>query len=233
MKRHPTHETVAGTRYLALRALANDTGLTTAEMLQIYALEGFLVRLARSPYRNRLVLKGGMLLAALDERRPTRDIDLLALRTPRTVEAVRDLVIHIVREPEEDGLRFDLADVSAETIRETDAYPGIRVTLRATLATARLVFHVDVNVGDVLWPGPTTVEVPRLLGPETITLAGYPLPMVFAEKIATALQRGTANTRWRDFADVVRLARRHSLDGSELQCTVAEVAGPRVWIRRS
>lgn len=45
---------------------------------------------------------------------------------------------------------------------------------------------------------------------------GYPLPMVFGEKIVTALQRGTVNTRWRDFADIYTLARSHRIDGREL-----------------
>jgi hypothetical protein len=44
--------------------------------------------------------------------------------------------------------------------------------------------------------------VPRLLG-GSITVRGYPLSMVFAEKIVTAVQRGTVNTRWRDYADIV------------------------------
>lgn len=65
----PTHQDLAGSRYLALRALARATGRSTAELLQLYALEGFLARLASSPQRERLVLKGGVLLAALDARR--------------------------------------------------------------------------------------------------------------------------------------------------------------------
>lgn len=72
-----------------------------------------------------------------------------------------------------------------------------------------------MNVGDPIWPAPRAVELPRLLG-GTITVIGYPLPMVFAEKIITALQRGTINTRWRDFADVYLLASRHGVDGAEL-----------------
>ena len=55
MKR-PTHETAAGARYLALRALGQTQGRPTAELLQLYALEGFLSRLACSPHRQRLVL---------------------------------------------------------------------------------------------------------------------------------------------------------------------------------
>ncbi|GAB7151838.1 hypothetical protein LRC537489_51020 [Mycobacterium riyadhense] len=48
--------------------------------------------------------------------------------------------------------------------------------------------------------------------------------MVHAEKIATAVQRGPANTRWRDFADVWTLANRHPVNGSDLQKAVHEVA---------
>jgi hypothetical protein len=44
--------------------------------------------------------------------------------------------------------------------------------------------------------------LPRLRGGEPIELRGYPIHMVHAEKIVTAIQRGTANTRWRDFGDV-------------------------------
>jgi hypothetical protein len=63
-----------------------------------------------------------------------------------------------------------------------------------TLATARLRFHVDVDVGDPVWPVPGLVDVPRLLG-GVITVTGFPLSMVLAEKIVTALQRGSVNTR--------------------------------------
>jgi hypothetical protein len=100
------------------------------------------------------------------------------------------------------------------------------VSLTATLATAKLALHVDINIGDPVWPAPETVELPRLLG-GTISLSGYPLTMVLAEKIITAMQRGTANTRWRDFADLYLLSDRHDVDGDELQRALAEVASFR------
>lgn len=221
MKR-PTHETVAGGRYLALRALGRTQGRPTAELLQLYALEGFLSRLAYSPHQHRLVLKGGVLLAAMDARRPTRDIDVLALRTSNDVEAIRALVREVALIPLDDGLMLEPGE--AEAIREGDTYAGVRVSVRGNLASARLIFHVDVNVGDPVWPAPVPVRLPRLLEDEPIALMGYPLSMVLAEKIVTALQRGTANTRWRDFADVYLLAQRHVLVGTELQHAVREVA---------
>jgi len=59
---------------------------------QIYALEGFLARLVVSPYANRLVLKGGVLLAALDVRRPTRDIDFQAHRLRNDADEINSMV---------------------------------------------------------------------------------------------------------------------------------------------
>jgi hypothetical protein len=51
--------------------------------------------------------------------------------------------------------------------------------------------------------------------------------MVHAEKIVTAVARGTTSTRWRDFADIYRLARHHPVDGDELCASIREVAQHR------
>jgi hypothetical protein len=67
------------------------------------------------------------------------------------------------------------------------------------------------------------VGLPCALGGEII-VRGYPLAMVHAEKIVTAITRGTTSTRWRDFADIYLLARHHPIDGDELSASVREVA---------
>jgi hypothetical protein len=97
----------------------------------------------------------------------------------------------------------------------------------ARLARARTRFHVDVNMGDPIWHEPAVVRVRRLMGGPPIEMAGYPLHMVHAEKIVTAVQRGVVNTRWRDFADVWTLSNRHPVDGSDLQTAIAQVARHR------
>jgi hypothetical protein len=220
----PSRDTRAGERYLALRALAKRTHRTTDELLQLYALEGFLARCAVSEHRERLVLKGGMLLAAFDLRRPTRDVDLLALRTPNETEAIRLLIAHVAAVELDDGLRFDGATATAESIREGEQYAGVRVRLEAALATARQVFHVDVNVGDPVVPRARVTALPRLLDDGTIELHAYPLTMVVAEKLLTTLERGTTNTRWRDFADLYLILQGHSLHHAELLEALREVA---------
>jgi hypothetical protein len=70
------------------------------------------------------------------------------------------------------------------------------------------------------------VTLPRVLGGE-IVVCGYPLAMVHAEKIVTAIARGTTSTRWRDFADIYLLARHHAIDGNELSTSIREVARHR------
>jgi hypothetical protein len=120
-----------------------------------------------------------------------------------------------------DGWVF--ATPTGEAIRDEDEYSGVRVTVPCALASARVRFHVDVNFGDPIWPPPREVSVPRLLG-GTLSVRGYPLEMVHAEKIITALQRGTANTRWRDFADIYLLSRRHTVQAKELSTAIVRVA---------
>jgi hypothetical protein len=51
--------------------------------------------------------------------------------------------------------------------------------------------------------------------------------MVLAEKIITAVQRGTANTRWRDFADIYLLVERHDINRHDLAASLTGVAGYR------
>ena len=98
MTNRPSRSTAAGTAYLDLRKLARDTKRPTDELLQLYALEGFLDRLTASQHAQHLIFKSGVLLAAFDTRRPTRDIDFaatdidgdLAIRLdPQTAPSIR------------------------------------------------------------------------------------------------------------------------------------------------
>lgn len=226
MSPNPQHGNPAGDATIALRKLARQTGGDVQELMVVYALEGLLARIAISEYRDDFVLKGGVLLAAFAARRPTKDIDLQATRLADDPEEVAERVRAIARLELADGLVFDPASVAATTIRDGDEYAGVRVKLRATLGTARLTVGVDVNFGDPIWPAPQLIELPRVtdLGLPPVTLLGYPLAMVLAEKIVTAIDRGVANTRWRDFADVYTLSRLHSVDAGDLRGSIETVA---------
>lgn len=205
MKPKPNNADFAGSRYLALQRLARAQKRVTAELLQLYVLESFLRRLVRSRHDRALVLKGGMLLAAFDLRRATRDVDVLALKTDNDPAAVQRLVVDVTSVEADDGVEFLQDTITAAVIRDDDVYPGVRASLEARLVTARLKFSIDFNVGDPVIPAPLRTAIPVLLGHEPIEVLAYPKVMVVAEKLVTAIQRGRVSTRWRDFADLFML----------------------------
>jgi len=220
----PSRGEAAGRAYNDLRNKARATHRPTQELLQLYLLEAFLRRLAGSGHRQNLVLKGGVLLAALGDRRPTKDVDLQARQLTNDAQTATRVICEIAQLDADDGVVFNTDRVSAELIREDDGYQGYRIRMPASLATANLKFAVDISVGDPIEPSPQLVQLPCLLTDDTIELVGYPIVMVHAEKLVTALQRGTVNTRWRDFADVWTLSRHLDCDGTELQSALTTVA---------
>lgn len=173
MKR-ATRDTEAGRRYLDLQREAKRTGRPTDELIQLYALECFLDRLAHSAYADRFVLKGGVLLGALEARRPTRDIDFAARAPENSASTVLSIMREIAAITLSDGLVFDAEHATAEMIRADDHYSGLRITLSGTLSRALIRLHVDINVGDPIWPPPQRVELPRLLG-GTLAVHGLPI----------------------------------------------------------
>ena len=99
---------------------ARNQNYTFQEVLQYYAIERFLYRLAQSKYKDTFVLKGGVAFFAwrFPLRRATRDIDLHG-RRPDTVEHLESIVREICEQPVYlDGMRFDANSVTGATIQE-------------------------------------------------------------------------------------------------------------------
>ena len=144
----PSRGSTAGRAYLDLQTRARREGRPTDELLVLYILERFLYRLSVSVHRNRFVLKGGMLLAAFGERRPTADVDFLARQVSNDIDAIAALVREILAVEIDDGVVFDPSELRAELIREADLYTGVRIVVPASVARARHPLRIDVNVGD-------------------------------------------------------------------------------------
>lgn len=164
MKR-PLRDVAASVRQ-RLRNLAEADGRPFQEVLQYFAIERFLYRLAQSPHRDRFLLMGALMLAAwrAPATRPTMDIDLLGQvrnHVPELEQVVRDLCDHPVAPA--DGMVFDAESVAGEDITIESEYVGVRVTFRAFLGTARIPMQIDIGFGDaVLGPEPD-LELPALL----------------------------------------------------------------------
>ena len=208
--------------YRALQRQARKEGRGTQELFEFCLLERFLFRLSISEYRDHFVLKGGLLLTAVGARRPTRDVDVLA----RNIKGDEGSLLSVVREVTaiyvEDGVSFDASSARTTMIREQEVYPGIRIVVPANLGTARLQLRLDINVGDPVHP--RQITYPTGLSDEPFTLLGYPVETVVAEKVDTMITRGDANTRERDYADVLMLSRTHALESRALRKVLEETA---------
>jgi predicted nucleotidyltransferase component of viral defense system len=219
---------MAGTSTVSCSGSRASTTVADTQALQVlYAIEGFLRRLSVSDYCERLVLKGGMLLAVLDARRMTRDADLSAHGIANEESSVAEIVAEIASTTlsEPDGIEFDTTAVSAEPMRESATYRGVRAKLPAAIGVARVVVALDLSFGD---PGEVEeIRYPEILGGAGIPLLAYPLERTLAEKIATMMERGELNTRDRDFVDVWVLSRLHAIDGKGLRATLVAVAEHR------
>jgi hypothetical protein len=206
----PTRATDAGQAYLDLQNIARSQRRGTQELLTLYVVERWLARLSQSPYANDFVVKGGMLLAAYQARRPTSDLDALARSVANDEAAVRSRVSEIAQLPLTDGVDYLHRTVTSRIIRDQALYVGVRITMDAMIATARVKFRLDANFGDPVTPAPVLVTIPSLrpVLPSVQTL-GYPVETMLAEKIATAIALGPANTRVRDYADIYTLTGNH------------------------
>lgn len=222
----PSRDTTAGRVYNDLRNLARHRKRDPAEYMTLYALEGFLSRLAASKVASDFVLKGGVLMAAFAARRPTRDIDFAARGFPNDISMVEERVHDILAVPIDDGLEFASDSVRGQLIRDEADYNGVRIKIVVHLATARVALHVDINFGDPIWPAPTESVLPLLLG-GSLRLLGYPDHMVLAEKIVTAIERGAINTRWRDFTDIAAIAHTRTISAVDLRRAIDTVARHR------
>ncbi len=110
-----------------------------------------------------------------------------------------------VREP--DGMTFDPASVKAIAIREEAQYGGTRITLTGFLGVAETRLRFDLGVGDVVTPAPILSKYPAVLAFDAPVLLVYPQATAIAEKAKTMVTLGMANSRMKDFADVLVLQR--------------------------
>lgn len=215
-------EIQAAARSAAAKSAASTP---TQEYLIRHTLESFLDRLTRTPHAGDFVLKGGILLAAYGVRRPTKDTDANAVAAEVTAEHLTQVVCDIARIDVDDGVVFDTDTISVQEIREHADYPGLRLRVAASIGQWHGTAVWDVSTGDPIVPPPRLVTIDRILG-EPITLLGYAAETTIAEKGVTILERGITSTRWRDYVDIVALARQ-GIDPDELLRSARAVARHR------
>ena len=190
-----------------IKNLAAQYHIPAQAVLQNYMLERLLERISLSKYQDRIILKGGMLIASMVgiSNRTTMDMDATLRNFPLTEETIRAAFIEICDIPLPDEVRFTLHHVAP--IREEDEYGGYRVALLASFDTIQTPLKIDVTTGDVITPGAVCYSFQSTFEEKGIEVWAYNLETILAEKIETILRRSVLNTRPRDFYDVYILTK--------------------------
>lgn len=196
-----------------IRNIAKQKNIPAQVILQNYMFERLLVRLSMSEFKEKFVLKGGMLVAAIVglDNRATMDMDTTLKNLPLTPEAIRTALEDICNVSCDDDVSFDVGKIAP--IREDDLYGGYRVMLNAKFETLVTPLSIDVSTGDVITPNAIPYTFTEIFNDDmSYELWAYNIETVMAEKVETILRRGVFNTRPRDFYDVYILTTTQEYD---------------------
>jgi hypothetical protein len=205
---------LAASVHARLLAYAKHHGEAFQDVLTRYGIERFLYRLSCTSARDTMCLKGALLFALWFDvpHRPTRDADFLGFG-PADRSALEAVVHSACAIHAPDGMAYDPASMRIHEIREEARYGGLRVTLMGALNKARCPVQLDVGFGDAVTPGPEDAVYPTLLDDlPPPRLHVYPRETVIAEKVEAIATLGMANSRMKDYFDLLALARERAVD---------------------
>lgn len=192
-----------------IRNLSKKKSADAQILMRNYMMERFLERISLSEYKDKFILKGGMLVAAMVglDARATMDLDATIKGTNVSVTDVETIISRIISIPIDDGVSFRIKRIS-ETIEEAD-YPGVRVSLETKFDGVITPLKIDISTGDVITPREIRYSFNLMLEERTIEVWAYNLETVLAEKLETVISRNVTNTRMRDFYDIYILQKLH------------------------
>lgn len=175
-------------------------------LIRNFVMERFLERISISTYSDKLILKGGLLIASIVglENRATMDMDTTIRNYNLSTADARKMIENIIAIYLDDGIRFVIK--SAESIMDGAEYPGIRFRLEASLDTMKTPLKIDISTDDVITPKEVNYEYRLMFEERSIPVLAYNLETVLAEKMETIISRGILNTRMRDYYDLMILS---------------------------
>ena len=168
-------------------------------------MERLLERISVSEYKDKFIIKGGMLVASMVglNVRSTMDIDATLKGANLSVSDIKVIMQDITEIPIDDNVSFVIKSVSE--IMDDAEYSGIRITFDCLFDGTKTPLKVDISTGDVITPKEIIYPFKLMFEDRSIDVWAYNLETVIAEKLETVISRDVLNTRMRDFYDLYRL----------------------------
>ncbi|MBF0106937.1 MAG: nucleotidyl transferase AbiEii/AbiGii toxin family protein [Deltaproteobacteria bacterium] len=200
--------------------IAKEKNTDFQELINHLAAEQFLYRLSISPFTESFIFKGGSLLTYLiDSDRKTKDLDFSVKQASHKGVDVANIIESVLKIPVDDG--FEWNEIKWKQLNHPDMdEPGIRLTCPFLLGRMKGVVRIDIAFGDVVDSVKLSLQRIKYKGESffdaPLSLSVYPPETIFSEKLQIAVNKGSQNTRMKDYYDLFKLCD-HKLDPIKLK----------------
>lgn len=197
-----------------IRADATERGESLGDGVRHHLMAGVIERIARSPARDALVLRGGMLTRAWIRpvHRPTRDLDFVGDFT-FDLDVTRAHFAAALALELDDEIRIDATALAATPIWVDSGFPGVRLGVALGLGRIDQRLSIDVGFNDPLVPAAVMLLFAGSAQP--IDIRAVRPETQLAWKLH-ALAEMTTSWRPKDLADLSLITRHVALDTREL-----------------
>ena len=182
--------------------LSKETNIPNKYIIQNFMFESLLKRISLSNYKDKFIIKGGLLLSSIFgvNLRSTMDLDTTIKGFPLTKENLEKVINEIISIDINDNIKLTLENV--KDIRIEDEYSGFNVNLNADFDGLKTNLMIDVTTGDVITYSEVEFNYKTIFDDETISIMSYNFETIIAEKFETIISRNIDNTRMKDYYDL-------------------------------
>ena len=182
--------------------LALSTNIPNKYLIQSFMFEALLKRISVSKYKDKFIIKGGLLLSSIFgvNLRSTMDLDTTIKGLPLDRTTITKVINEIISIDLKDNIKLEIENI--KDIREEELYSGFNINLKAEFDGLRTNLMIDITTGDVITYKEVQFEYKTLFDSETINIMTYNYETIIAEKFETIISRNIDNTRMKDYYDL-------------------------------
>lgn len=182
--------------------LASTTNIPNKYLIQSFMFEALLKRISVSKYKDKFIIKGGLLLSSIFgvNLRSTMDLDTTIKGLPLDRTTITKVVNEIISIDLKDNIKLEIENI--KDIREEELYSGFNINLKAEFDGLRTNLMIDITTGDVITYKEIQFEYKTLFDNEIINIMTYNYETIVAEKFEAIISRNIDNTRMKDYYDL-------------------------------
>lgn len=182
--------------------LALSTNIPNKYLIQSFMFEALLKRISVSKYKDKFIIKGGLLLSFIFgvNLRSTMDLDTTIKGLPLDRTTITKVVNEIISIDLKDNIKLEIENI--KDIREEELYSGFNINLKAEFDGLRTNLMIDITTGDVITYKEVQFEYKTLFDNEIVNIMTYNYETIIAEKFEAIISRNIDNTRMKDYYDL-------------------------------